>query len=128
MGAQAEPYSAESPLMPRTPLPLFEKSNVLVMCVLLSFPEKSAWILELKCSGFTAVPQVQVGCLAAEVKPCSRCPGKTLLAKTLAKVLDVPFSVSDATTFTQVSGTRFLKVLSSRTRSQLFRPDVRVPP
>ena len=30
--------------------------------------------------------------------------GKTLLAKTLAKVLDVPFSVSDATSFTQVSG------------------------
>ena len=29
--------------------------------------------------------------------------GKTLLAKTLARVLDVPFSVSDATTFTQVS-------------------------
>lgn len=28
--------------------------------------------------------------------------GKTLLAKTLAKVLDVPFSVSDATSFTQV--------------------------
>jgi len=27
--------------------------------------------------------------------------GKTLLARTLAKVLDVPFSVSDATTFTQ---------------------------
>ncbi|EED78740.1 predicted protein [Postia placenta Mad-698-R] len=28
--------------------------------------------------------------------------GKTLLAKTLAKVLDVPFSVSDATSFTQM--------------------------
>lgn len=28
--------------------------------------------------------------------------GKTLLAKTLARVLDVPFSVSDATSFTQV--------------------------
>ena len=28
--------------------------------------------------------------------------GKTLLARTLAKVLDVPFSVSDATSFTQV--------------------------
>ncbi|EKM59098.1 uncharacterized protein PHACADRAFT_249313 [Phanerochaete carnosa HHB-10118-sp] len=28
--------------------------------------------------------------------------GKTLLAKTLAKVIDVPFSVSDATSFTQV--------------------------
>ncbi|EEB96383.1 hypothetical protein MPER_04493, partial [Moniliophthora perniciosa FA553] len=27
--------------------------------------------------------------------------GKTLLVKTLAKVLDVPFSVSDATSFTQ---------------------------
>jgi len=29
--------------------------------------------------------------------------GKTLLARTLAKVLDVPFSVSDATSFTQVN-------------------------
>ena len=28
--------------------------------------------------------------------------GKTLLARTLAKVLDVPFSISDATSFTQV--------------------------
>jgi len=27
--------------------------------------------------------------------------GKTLLVKTLARVLDVPFSVSDATSFTQ---------------------------
>lgn len=27
--------------------------------------------------------------------------GKTLLARTLAKVLDVPFSVNDATSFTQ---------------------------
>lgn len=32
----------------------------------------------------------------------SHMTGKTLLAKTLAKVLDVPFSVSDATSFTQV--------------------------
>jgi len=30
------------------------------------------------------------------------CTGKTLLARTLAKVLDVPFSVSDANSFTQV--------------------------
>ena len=28
--------------------------------------------------------------------------GKTLLAKSLARMLDVPFSVSDATSFTQV--------------------------
>jgi hypothetical protein len=30
--------------------------------------------------------------------------GKTLFARTLAKVLDLPFSVSDATSFTQVRG------------------------
>lgn len=51
------------PLQPRQPIPLFEKSNVLVI-------------------GPTG-------------------SGKTLLAKTLARILDVPFSVSDATSFTQ---------------------------
>ncbi|EDR14740.1 uncharacterized protein LACBIDRAFT_305736 [Laccaria bicolor S238N-H82] len=56
---QASPLS----LSARRMVPLFEKSNVLVI-------------------GPTG-------------------SGKTLLAKTLAKVLDVPFSVSDATSFTQ---------------------------
>ena len=46
--------------------------------------------------------------------------GKTLLAKTLANVLDVPFSVSDATTFTQVST---LNLFPSSKR--VLRPDTR---
>ncbi|KAF8331878.1 P-loop containing nucleoside triphosphate hydrolase protein [Cantharellus anzutake] len=36
--------------------------------------------------------------------------GKTLLARTLAKVLDVPFAMSDATTLTQVGSTCLLHV------------------
>ncbi|TFK55876.1 ClpX, ATPase regulatory subunit [Heliocybe sulcata] len=53
------------PLQPKQPIPLFEKSNVLVI-------------------GPTG-------------------SGKTLLVRTLARILDVPFSVSDATSFTQVN-------------------------
>ena len=42
--------------------------------------------------------------MSGSVAPLSnQIAGKTLLARTLAKVLDVPFSVSDATSFTQVS-------------------------
>ena len=50
-------------------------------------------------------PRVLVGtlCMLNERANAQSSAGKTLLAKTLAKVLDVPFSVSDATTFTQVS-------------------------
>jgi hypothetical protein len=66
--------------------------------------------------------------------------GKTLLARTLAKVLDVPFSISDATSFTQVRGPRLIRKHSlsfryrqdvshilftnSRTLLSLCRPDV----
>ncbi|TEB35353.1 ClpX, ATPase regulatory subunit [Coprinellus micaceus] len=62
-------------LASRNNVPLFEKSNVLVIG-----PTGS------DCS----IPIL--------INPT----GKTLLAKTLARVLDVPFSVSDATSFTQV--------------------------
>ena len=37
-----------------------------------------------------------------EIHIDSRKTGKTLLVRTLARILDVPFSVSDATSFTQV--------------------------
>jgi ATP-dependent Clp protease ATP-binding subunit ClpX len=71
------------PLQPRQPVSLFEKSNVLVM-----YAEKFMWMYALLRNfiyyrGPTG-------------------SGKTLLARTLARVLDVPFSVSDATSFTQV--------------------------
>lgn len=66
--------------------------------------------------------------------------GKTLLARTLAKVLDVPFSISDATSFTQVRGQQSIRKHSLtfryrqdvshilfpnfRTLLPLYRPDV----
>ena len=53
---------------------------------------------------------MSVSYVSSDVFRGSRGPtgsGKTLLARTLAKVLDVPFAMSDATAFTQVcsSGT-----------------------
>lgn len=48
--------------------------------------------------------------------------GKTLLAKTLAKVLDVPFSVSDATSFTQVSPT--ISPIDGFKKNGMIRQDV----
>ena len=53
-------------------------------------------------------------------------PGKTALAKTLARTLDVPFAVSDATAFTQ-AGCMYnliLGVSSLLTRSQDVGEDV----
>ena len=56
--------------------------------------------------------------------------GKTLLARTLAKVLDVPFSISDATSFTQVRGPQSIRkhLLSFRYRqdvSHILLPNFR---
>lgn len=78
--------------------PLFEKSNVLVMWVSpvsvyrVFLPDLQRpygiWYVGACCGPRTALEQTF--------------QGKTLLARTLAKVLDVPFSVSDATAFTQV--------------------------
>lgn len=45
--------------------------------------------------------------------------GKTLLVKTLARVLDVPFSVSDATSFTQAG----CEASSSPSMCQLIKDD-----
>jgi hypothetical protein len=97
------------PLQLRHPVPLFEKSNVLVMCVLTSFFIGSSNQLG------TSYPEAQLAqvCFCESQLPWTlpiSLSGKTLLARTLAKVLDVPFSVNDATSFTQVSETLHLVV------------------
>lgn len=87
------------PLQTRQPFPLFEKSNVLVMYVsmlyTLDVTSRSPYDRGPTGSGMS-----YPGC--TEMFTTYTLLGKTLLAKTLARVLDVPFSVSDATSFTQV--------------------------
>ncbi|KAF5369985.1 hypothetical protein D9758_001302 [Tetrapyrgos nigripes] len=70
-------HPASSPLLLPPNTATFEKSNVLVML-------RHVFFFQITTVRYSNV-----------------CPGKTLLAKTLAKVLDVPFAVSDATSFTQ---------------------------
>ncbi|KAF9076466.1 P-loop containing nucleoside triphosphate hydrolase protein [Rhodocollybia butyracea] len=84
--AQIRPIRSQSLPTPSQPIPLpafplFEKSNVLVIG-----PTGSGMNFKwLSSSAHTQTFWI----------------GKTLLAKTLARVLDLPFSASDATSFTQ---------------------------
>ncbi|KAF5363398.1 hypothetical protein D9756_000811 [Leucocoprinus leucothites] len=80
--------------------PLFEKSNVLVMYA--QFTRRLADTNLLRV--VPLVPVCITNTMTSGVRVNSHSntkKGKTLLAKTLARVLDVPFSVSDATSFTQ---------------------------
>ena len=87
--------------------PLFEKSNVLVLYVVrFSFFSH----LSIDCCGLRGPTGSGIHFLRI-LRPVSYYyhSGKTLLARTLAKVLDVPFSVSDATSFTQVRGSQSIR-------------------
>ena len=82
---------------------MFEKSNVLVMYVMLWILLITPLSLFQRSNRFRSVFSFYTRFLVL----ISVCTGKTLLARTLAKVLDVPFSVSDATSFTQVGNSIF---------------------
>ena len=89
-------------LQPRQPIPLFEKSNVLVMYVPLSLKKAFSYSIQFCRIQWTDRLRCVIG-MGSQPRLNLTLAGKTLLARTLAKVLDVPFSVSDATSFTQVS-------------------------
>ena len=116
------PGRLSSILQARQPTPLFEKSNVLVMYVIIT---TTLWSLDLILWHDRTEARLAPVCLLRTLcgtrSHCVCTAGKTLLAKTLAKVLDVPFSVSDATSFTQV---RFTSSHNNLIVTLSRRPDV----